>query len=61
MWTPQAEKVDRKRNASEEMVTMEAICAMASDVMECLDFTWDSPQQHQDQSMPVLDTAMWIG
>ena len=33
---------------------------MASSIMGCLEFTWDSPSQPPDSKMPILDTKIWV-
>ena len=62
MWSAEAQEEDTDR--SPEEVTRRAFCSMATSVMKCLNFTWDSPDQHVEDlggKMPVLDTMMWIG
>ena len=34
---------------------------MATDVLECLMFTYDTPESNPEGQMPVLDTKMWLG
>ena len=34
---------------------------MASSILECLNFTWDTPNDNQNMMMPVLYTMVWIG
>ena len=41
--------------------TMEQFSRMATDMVECLKFTWDCPSVNEGGAMPVLDTEMWIG
>ena len=40
---------------------MSAFAEMASNQMNCLNFTWDSPNNNNNKMMPVLDTMMWVG
>ena len=40
---------------------MREFAAAASQAIECLNFTWDSPSRHPGGAMPVLDTQMWVG
>ena len=40
---------------------MEAVAAIAGSILECLDFTWDTPHQNNNDKMPVLDTMVWVG
>ena len=39
---------------------MEAISSMASSVIDCLNFTWDSPKCSETGKMPVLDLQIWV-
>ena len=40
--------------------TMRIVSQMSSDILECLKFTWDSPERNVSGKMPVLDTQMWV-
>ena len=46
---------------TDEIRTMEELANMASSIISCLKFTWDSPECHGNGRMPVLDTALWLG
>ena len=48
-------------NRDLEEMTMEQVAAMASSILNCLNFTWDAPSLHPGREMPVLDTVMWLG
>ena len=61
IWSQEWEAEDQKAAKTPEKVTMEQFTSMASQVTSYLKFTWDSPEQHEDRKMPVLDTAMWMG
>ena len=39
---------------------MRIVAQMSSDILECLKFTWDSPECNAGGKMPVLDTQMWV-
>ena len=59
IWTKEAYEEDKDLNS--ELVTMNAVRTMASDLLKCLNFTSDCPSQNVGGRMPVLDTAVWIG
>ena len=44
-----------------ETRTMENFADMATRMIECLNFTWDSPSNNPSGAMLVLDTQMWVG
>ena len=54
-------KVAEDNLKDQEQMTMEIFCQMASSLVGCLEYTWDSPSRHPTGKMPVLDTEMWIG
>ena len=44
-----------------ELVSMRALSAMADNILSCLKFTFDCPEQQQgSKGMPVLDTEIWV-
>ena len=59
IWTPEAAEQDAGKDP--EQVTMEAVTNMASSILACLQFTWDSPAQNKTGMMPLLDTMIWVG
>ena len=61
IWSQEWEAEDQKEAKTPEQITMEQFTSMANQVTSYLKFTWDSPEQHEDKRMPVLDTAMWMG
>ena len=34
---------------------------MASSILGCLNFTWDTPCSNPNKRLPVLDTELWVG
>ena len=40
---------------------MEEYAKAASEAVECLNFTWDSPVVNKSSTLPVLDTQLWVG
>ena len=60
-WDQGAETKDRKSGKSREDLTIEKYTKLAGGVLIFLKFMWDSPQQHEDGTMPDLDTCMWMG
>ena len=58
-WSPEKEQMDKNQNM--EQITMQEFARMASDVLDCLNFTWDSPSCNSNNKMPVLDTQLWVG
>ena len=40
---------------------MEEFFKMASGIVKCLKFTWDTPECHKSNRMQVLDTELWLG
>ena len=40
---------------------MEQFTIMASGILSCLQFTFDTPASNHNAQTPVLDTSMWIG
>ena len=59
IWSLDMESEDRDRSLEDIRTT--AVEDMASSVLQCLDFTWDTPSRNQNQKMPVLDTMVWVG
>ena len=59
LWTQ--EQADKDILTPEDQVTMREIANMASGVLECLQFTFDSPSLNKPMAMLVLDTRMWLG
>ena len=59
IWPQEMETKDRDRSL--EDITMTAMADMASSVLQCLDFTWDTPSRNKNNKMPVLDTMVWVG
>ena len=51
-------KTEDKREDADR--TLEEISKMASGVLKCLNFTWDTPNQNKNKKMPVLDTQLWV-
>ena len=39
---------------------MRIIAEISSQILECLNFTWDSPTKNDSQKLPVLDTKLWV-
>ena len=60
-WSKEQEDLDKAQGRSQEKMTMEQFTAMASGILKCLEFTFDSPSNNTNGCMPVLDTMMWIG
>ena len=60
LWKAEDQEEDIRNGVSEEKVTMVTLAAMAGSILECLNFTWDSPELHGGEGMPVLDTSMWM-
>ena len=61
MWSLEAEKEDKENKVDPEVNTMTQFAAMASSISNCLKFTFDSPKLNRNQTMPVLEPAMWVG
>ena len=59
IWTPEAHQEDLNQNM--ELITMTEFSKMASSLLGCLNFTWDSPEKNEGKTMPVLDTQVWVG
>ena len=59
MWSTENELQDREKDP--EILTMDLFSSIASSIMKCLQFTWDSPNNNATGTMPVLDTKMWVG
>ena len=60
-FTWEQDKVAQDQAKNQEQHTMDVFSEMASSLIGCLEFTWDSPSMHQTGMMPVLDTVMWMG
>ena len=60
-WSQEREEEDRKNGVDPERLAMEEFSRMASSVTKCLQFTSDTPANHETGDMPVLDTSMWVG
>ena len=50
-----------KSSEPQDQKTMKLIAEISSQILECLDFTWDTPSMNKNQRMPVLDTQIWVG
>ena len=61
VWSQETELEDRNNNVSKEANSMEQFAKMASQMLGCLNFTYDVPQNNPNNRMPVLDTEIWIG
>ena len=61
VWNLETELEDRDNNVSKEANSMEQFAKMASQMLGCLNFTYDVPQNNPNNRMPVLDTEIWIG
>ena len=61
MWSKEQEDADRSQAKNQEVNTMEQFTRMASGILACLQFTFDTPASNPNAQMPVLDTSMWIG
>ena len=60
VWTSHQEQQDREVKINMEKVTMEEISKMAGTVLGCLRFTFDTPSMNPTNTMPVLDTQIWM-
>ena len=45
---------------SDEKVTMEVICSIANSIEEMMKFTVDSPENHENEMLPILDVQVKI-
>ena len=45
---------------SDEKVTMEVICSIANSIDEMMKFTVDSPENHENEMLPILDVQVKI-
>ena len=50
IWSPEKEQTDKNQNM--EQITMQEFARMASDVLDCLNFTWDSPSCNSNNRCP---------
>ena len=55
-WSKESELEDQESGISEDVNTIKQFARMATDTIECLNFTFDSPELGVDNHMPVLDT-----
>ena len=61
-WDPQSQERDANETPEQaEIRTMTEVQKIASSVLECLNFTNDTPANNATLKMPVLDTQMWVG
>ena len=61
IWDMDQETLDIESNLNDEQRSMKIVATMSSDILDCLNFTWDSPTNNENGKMPVLDTQMWMG
>ena len=57
IWSQEQEENDNRTSAHR---TLEEIGKMASDLVNCLRFTWDTAEHNTNGRMPVLDTQLWV-
>ena len=57
IWTQEQEEKDDRTSTHR---TLEDIGKMASDLINCLRFTWDTPEHNHNGRMPLLDTKLWV-
>ena len=61
-WDEQRHREDIIKTVEEqEVITMDVVREIASNILDCLNFTTDTPEQNQNKKMPVLDTQVWVG
>ena len=60
MWSLEKEDLDKAQNHTNDTRTMEIVAEISSQILDCLNFTWDSPPKNKNMKMPVLDTQMWV-
>ena len=60
MWSKEEEDKDKEQLKDPEINTMEQFTEMASGILSCLQFTFDTPASNTNAQMPVLDTSMWV-
>ena len=56
IWSLEKENLDREGSMNDEQRTMSIIAEMSSDILDCLNFMWDSPSCNKDDKIPLLDT-----
>ena len=61
VWSLESEEEDRSSGEDPEVITMREIAKMATEVMKCLKFTFDTPKLNKSLTMPVLDSQIWVG
>ena len=57
---PGDERDDENAGETIETVTMKCMKAAADSVILWLEFTWDSPSQHESKTVPILDLHVWV-
>ena len=57
IWSQEQEENDNRTSAHR---TLEEMGMMASDLVNCLRFTWDTPEHNNNGRMPVLDSQLWV-
>ena len=61
VWSEEASLKDQNETQSEaEVRTMETVKQISSGILDCLNFTMDTPAVNQNKMMPVLDTQVWV-
>ena len=60
IWDPNQESEDKQYNKTNDHRTMEIVAQIASSIIKCLKFTWDSPSANKSGKMPVLDCQLWM-
>ena len=60
-WVKEYEEEDVKNGVSIEANTLGQFAAMASSMLNCLNFIHHAPEANQKGRMPVLDTELWMG
>ena len=60
-WSIEDETQDKEKGVDHEINTMTQFARMASDQVQCLNFTFDTPRMNGNLRMPVLDTEIWVG
>ena len=60
-WRKSWEEEDIANGITVRANTLKPFSLLATSVLQCLKFTYDSPEANQSARMPVLDTEMWLG
>ena len=61
-WDEQRHREDIVRSVEEqEVITMDVVRQISGNILDCLNFTTDTPAQNDSKKMPVLDTQVWVG